>query len=99
MSPSSSLLMSYFDALNRTKATAEPENAQEGDATPCTDDDDVPATQKEEGEEVVVVVGLRTPGSFDFGDHGGDLCVKRWVRELSIHLMSVCSGTCGSGCS
>jgi len=26
----------------------------------------------EEGEEVVEVVGLRTPGSFDFGDHGGD---------------------------
>ncbi len=26
----------------------------------------------EEGEEVVEVVELRPPGSFDFGDHGGD---------------------------
>ena len=49
----------------------------------------------EEGEEVVEVVELRTPGSFDFGDHGGDAACETLVRELSIRSMSVCSGTCG----
>jgi len=44
-SPSSSLPMSFSDALNKTKAAAEPENAREVDATPYTDDDDVPAAQ------------------------------------------------------
>ena len=95
-SPSSPV--SFPNALNKAKATAEVEKAREGDAprvqttTACqarkTEED-------EEEEEEDEVVELRTPGPFDFGDHSGAAHETReWVLS-NCSMLSVYSRVCG----
>jgi len=73
MSPSPSFPMSFSDALNKAKAnaTAETEEAQEGDTPRVQTMTASQPCNMEEGEEDEEEEKLHIPGSFDFGDQGG----------------------------
>jgi len=86
--------MSFSDALNKVKATAEAEKTRERDVPRAQTMTSSRSRQTEEQE-----VELRIPGYFDSGDEAVVPRVRRRVRVPSVcSMVSVRSGTCSSGC-
>ena len=73
MLPLPSSPMSFSDAINKAKAnaTAETEEAEEGDTPHVQTTMASQPRNMEEGEEDEEEEKLYIPGSFDFGDQGG----------------------------
>jgi len=94
--------MSFSDAPNKAKAAAKAEKVLEGGAPHAQMTMAYPPRKTEEEEEDDDEVELRIPRSFDFGDHGDGAAheTRVWVLlTMDRSMLSVCSRTCGWGCS